>query len=242
METEIINGFATVNPATEKEIKSYHYMTDEEAIETVKKCHEAFLEWRHTSFEERAKILQKIGEGLRSRKEEYAALMTKEMGKIQKQGISEIELCAAICDYTAENGVDALQDIERELPEGGKGIITHSPIGVIYGIQPWNFPAYQAIRYSIANLMAGNGVLLKHAQSVTGSALLLQEIYEEAGLPKHLFSVLLIDHDQSDKIIEHDLVRGVTMTGSAGAGKKIAKKSGEALKKLYWNWGVMMRI
>jgi succinate-semialdehyde dehydrogenase/glutarate-semialdehyde dehydrogenase len=110
-------------------------------------------------------------------------------------------------------------------------VITYSPIGVVYGIQPWNFPTYQVIRYSIANLMAGNGVLLKHAESVTGSAKLLETIYENAGLPKHLFTVLLIDHDQSDKVIDNDLVRGVTLTGSPEAGKTIGKKAGEKLKK-----------
>jgi succinate-semialdehyde dehydrogenase/glutarate-semialdehyde dehydrogenase len=231
METQNEIGFTTINPANGNEIKGYELMTQEEAEETVKNCHKAFLEWRKRPIDERGKIIEKIGKVLQERKEEFSELMTQEMGKLLKQGGQEIDLCSAICKYTAAHGPKQLADEERELPEGGKGMITHAPIGVIYGIQPWNFPAYQAVRYSISNLMAGNGVLLKHAENVTGSALLLQEIYEEAGLPKNLFSVLIIDHDQSDKVIENELVRGVTLTGSEEAGKIIAKKAGAALKK-----------
>lgn len=225
------NTFSTINPTSEEEIKTYTYMTNEAAEKVVKKCHEAYLKWRHFPVAERAKIIKAIGKELMAQKEKFAALMTEEMGKLLRQGHQEIELCAGICEFTATEGIDVLKDVERELSDGGKGIISYLPIGVIYGIQPWNFPAYQVIRYSIANLMAGNGILLKHAQNVTGSALLLEEIYETAGLPKDLFKVLIIDHDQSDKIIENDLVRGVTLTGSSEAGKIIAKKSGEFLKK-----------
>lgn len=223
--------FATINPTSEEEIKTYTYMTTDEALNAVKKCHKAYLQWRMKPINERAKIIKAIGEELMNQKDKLAALMTEEMGKLIKQGHQEIELCAGICEFTSTEGINLLKDEERDLADGGKGIITYSPIGVIYGIQPWNFPAYQVIRYSIANLMAGNGVLLKHAQNVTGSALLLQEIYETAGLPKDLFKVLIIDHDQSDKIIEHDFVRGVTLTGSSEAGRIIGKKSGEVLKK-----------
>ncbi|APU69566.1 NAD-dependent succinate-semialdehyde dehydrogenase [Christiangramia flava] len=221
----------TINPATEEILKTYEWMSDAEMDQAIEECHNAYLKWRLVTPKDRAKIISKIGEKLTAHKEEFAQLMTSEMGKLVEQGKQEMELCAAICEYTAKNGPEALQDEERELPEGGKGLITYSPLGVIYGIQPWNFPCYQAIRYSIANLMAGNGVLLKHAENVTGSALLLEKIYREAGVPENLFKVLLITHDQSDQVIENDLVRGVTLTGSAKAGKTIAKKAGEKLKK-----------
>ncbi|OAB79562.1 NAD-dependent succinate-semialdehyde dehydrogenase [Cochleicola gelatinilyticus] len=221
----------TINPATGEKIESYNLMSNTEAKEAVQQCHDAFLEWRHTPIEERAKIIKAIGKQLKDRSEELTALMTQEMGKLLKQSKQEVELCAGICDYTAKTGPKALANEERELPEGGKGVIAYSPIGVIYGIQPWNFPVYQVIRYSIANLMAGNGVLLKHAENVTGCGKMLEEIYEQAGLPKHLFKLLVIDHDQSDTIIENDLVRGVTLTGSPKAGKAIGEKAGAALKK-----------
>ncbi|TDU40059.1 succinate-semialdehyde dehydrogenase/glutarate-semialdehyde dehydrogenase [Gelidibacter sediminis] len=223
--------FATVNPATEEEIATYTYMTSETAFKAVEECHSAYLEWRTRPVEDRAKIIKSIGKELINQKDKLAKLMTEEMGKLLRQGHQEIELCAGICEFTGTEGIKYLKDEERDLAEGGKGIITYSPIGVIYGIQPWNFPTYQVIRYSIANLLAGNGILLKHAKNVTGSALLLQEIYNTAGLPNDLFKVLIVDHDLSDKIIEHDLVRGVTLTGSSEAGRIIGKKAGAVLKK-----------
>ncbi|MUP47247.1 NAD-dependent succinate-semialdehyde dehydrogenase [Gramella sp. BOM4] len=221
----------TYNPTTGEELKTYDLMSDQEVKNAVQACHDAFLKWKSKPAEDRAAVIKKIGEKLAERQDELVKLMTREMGKLLKQGEQEVELCSGICDYTAKNGPEALQDEERELPEGGKGTITYSPIGVIYGIQPWNFPCYQVVRYSIANLMAGNGILLKHAENVTGSALLLEEIYEEAGLPKGLFKVLRISHDQSNDVIKNELVRGVTLTGSSEAGKKIAQLAGEELKK-----------
>ncbi|MEO2071418.1 MAG: NAD-dependent succinate-semialdehyde dehydrogenase [Zunongwangia sp.] len=222
----------TVNPTTGKSLKDYPLMTNEEASEAVKKCHEAFVKWKKYSLAERAEVLKKIGSTLKDYKEEFSKLMTSEMGKLVSQAEEEIDLCAAICEYTAGNGQKELaNEPERELPDGGRGIITYSPIGVIYGIQPWNFPAYQVVRYAIANLMAGNGVLLKHAEGTTGSGLMLEEIFEKAGLPKGLFTVLIIDHDQSDDIIDNDFVRGVTFTGSPNGGRAVAKKAAGNLKK-----------
>lgn len=220
----------TINPLTEEVLATYDYMSDEEASAVVKASHEAYLQWRLRSLDERAKVVAAIAKALRDRKEEFAQLMTNEVGKLIKDSRTEVDLCAAICDYTAQQGPTVLADEERKV-EGATGIVTHSPIGVVYGIQPWNFPAYQAIRYSIASLMAGNGVLLKHAESCTGSGLLLRDIYESAGLPKGLFGVLLISHDQSNAIVENDLVRAVTLTGSEAAGRTVAAKAAEALKK-----------
>ena len=220
----------TINPLTEEVLQTYPIMTDAEANDVVRKSHEAHLEWRLKSLEERAKIIGAIGEQLRKDKDAFAQLMTDEVGKLLGGSKQEIDLCVGICDYTAKNGPDMLADEERELQQG-RGIVTHSPMGVIYGIQPWNFPCYQAVRYSISSLMVGNGVLLKHSENCTGSALKLKEIYEAAGLPKDLFGVLLITHDQSDKIIEHDLVRGVTLTGSDKAGRTVAQKAASVTKK-----------
>lgn len=220
----------TINPLTEEVLATYSYMSDDEAAATVKASHDAFLQWRLRSLDERAKVIADIAKALRARKEAFAQLMTDEVGKLIEDSRTEVELCASICDYTAKQGPVALADEERDV-EGATGIVTHAPIGVVYGIQPWNFPAYQAIRYSIASLMAGNGVLLKHAESCTGSGLLLRDIYESAGLPKGLFGVLLITHDQSNDIVENDLVRAVTLTGSEAAGRTVAAKAGAALKK-----------
>ncbi|MGR3316064.1 NAD-dependent succinate-semialdehyde dehydrogenase [Roseovarius indicus] len=220
----------TVNPATEETIDTYKTMSDEEMRAAIELCHGAFNEWKLVSLEERAKVIKAIGQALRDNKEEFAQLMTEEVGKLIGDSRDEIELCAAICDFTAETGPKELADEERDIPDG-TGVITYAPVGVIYGIQPWNFPCYQAVRYAVANLMAGNGVMLKHAENCTGSGLFLRDVMKKAGLPEHLFTVLLIDHDQSDKVIAHNLVRGVTLTGSDGAGRIVAEQAAKHLKK-----------
>ncbi len=229
--TAVKNDITTINPTTGKNLTSYNYMTDEEVKNTIDKSHKAFLDWKTKSFEERGTIIKAIGKELLNYKPELAELMTNEMGKLLKQSQQEVELCAGICDYSADNASEFLKNEERELQDGSKGIITYAPIGVIYGIQPWNYPSYQVIRYTITNLMAGNSILLKHAANVTGTAKLLETIFTTAGLPKGLFSVLLIDHDQSDLVITNKKVRGITLTGSPKAGEIIGEKAGKALKK-----------
>ena len=224
-------GVTTINPTTEEKLDFYPYMTDHELTGAIEKCHEAFLNWKTKSFDERGKILKSIGEKLKENKDELSHLMTDEMGKLLSQSKQEVDLCAAICEHTAKIAPKELADEERELPNGGRGRITYSPIGVIYGIQPWNFPAYQVIRYAIANLAAGNAVLLKHAANVTGCGEMIRDIFEKAGLPKNLFTTLIIDHDQSSSVIKNDLVRGVTLTGSPTAGEIIGEQAGKELKK-----------
>ena len=221
----------TVNPATGENIKEYNYMSKDEVNKIVDASHDAFLEWRKTSHEERAKVINSIGDTLMKYKEELSKLMTEERGKLYSQSLQEVDLCKGICDYTAEKGITALADDEREIENMKKGIVTYQPIGVIYGMQPWNFPAYQVFRYTIANLMAGNSILLKHAANVTGSGLLIEKIFHESDLPNDLFRTILIDHDQSEELIGHDKVRGVTLTGSDGAGSIVGQQAAKAIKK-----------
>jgi succinate-semialdehyde dehydrogenase/glutarate-semialdehyde dehydrogenase len=227
-----MSKITTINPATEETIETYDMMSEGEALERVEACHAAFLEWRKLSPKERAPYLNKIAEKLREHADELAELMTKETGKLLKDGKTEVELCAGIFEYSAQQGPDALADEERTHgPKGKRGVVTYQPIGVIYSIQPWNFPVYQPVRVLAANLIAGNGCVLKHASICTGSALRLRELCIEAGLPEDLFQVVVIGHDISDKLIEHDLVRGVTMTGSDGAGSHIGATAAKSLKK-----------
>ncbi|MEQ6248741.1 NAD-dependent succinate-semialdehyde dehydrogenase [Sulfitobacter sp. HNIBRBA3233] len=222
----------TKNPATEETLKSYDLMSTETAISEVEACHQAFLEWRKTTHEERGTHCRNIAKVLREHKEELAKLMTSEVGKLYKDGLTEVELCARIFEYSADHGPEALADEERTHSGGKKrGIVTYQPIGVIYSIQPWNFPLYQPVRVLAANLMAGNGCVLKHAEICTGSGIRLRELCIEAGLPEDIFKVIVIDHDTSDKLIEHKLVRGVTMTGSDRAGRQIGAAAAKALKK-----------
>ncbi|MDQ2094997.1 NAD-dependent succinate-semialdehyde dehydrogenase [Rhodalgimonas zhirmunskyi] len=221
----------TFNPATAEKLTSYDTMSESEAFAKIDACHAAFLDWRKKTHEERAPYLKAIAEKLREHQDELADLMTREMGKLRSSGGDEIALCAALFDYSADQGPSKLADEQRDLGNGQKGLITYQPIGVIYSVQPWNFPFYQPVRVLAAALIAGNGCVLKHASISSGSALRLREICIEAGLPEDLFQVLLIDHDTSDKVITHDKVRGVTMTGSDKAGAHIGTKAAAALKK-----------
>lgn len=222
----------TCNPATRKPLETYDLMGKEEAFEKIDAAHAAFENWRLRSHEERAPVLRKIAEVLRENTDRLSNLMTRETGKLLRDGKTEVELCARLFEYTADNGPAELADEEREHSGGKKrGIVTYSPIGVIYSVQPWNFPLYQPVRVLAANVMAGNAVILKHASICTGSGLLLRDLCLEAGLPKGLFEVILVDHDVSDEIIEHDKIRAVTMTGSDGAGAHIGKTAAAALKK-----------
>ncbi len=222
--------FKTINPTTGKEIASHSYMTDAQVEESIQQSHKAFLKWKTKSIEERGEIIKSIGKELQNYKKELAELMTDEMGKLLSQSNHEVDLCTSICNYSAENAPEFLKSEERKL-DNGRGIITYSPIGIIYGIQPWNYPSYQVLRYTIVNLMAGNSILLKHASNVTGTAKLLKSIFDTAGLPEGIFNVMVIEHEQSNAIIEHKLVRGVTLTGSPVAGEKIGEKAGAQLKK-----------
>jgi succinate-semialdehyde dehydrogenase/glutarate-semialdehyde dehydrogenase len=232
-----MTDITTVNPTTGKDIKDYDYMSSDEVNKIIDASHQAFLEWRQVSHEQRAKVITSIGDTLLKHKEELAKLMTEERGKTYEASLGEVDLCKAICDFTAEQGAAALAEDERETEGLKKGLISYEPIGIIYGIQPWNFPAYQVFRYTIANLMAGNSILLKHASNVTGSGLLIEKILHESDLPDALFRTLLISHDQSEKVIEHDKVRGVTLTGSDVAGRVVAQQAAKVLKKTVMELG-----
>lgn len=222
----------TVNPATDHVIAEYEQMDAETAFQKIEAAHKAFLAWRSKSHTERAEFLREIAAALRDNATDLAELMTKETGKLIRDGKTEIELSAQIFEYTAEQGPDMLADEERKHSGGKKdGFVAYCPIGVIYSIQPWNFPIYQPVRVLAANLMAGNAVILKHAEICTGSGLKLRDICLGAGLPEGLFDVIVIDHDTSDDVIAHEKVRGVTMTGSDGAGRHIGAQATKNLKK-----------
>lgn len=227
-----MSTLTTINPATEEAIQTYTLMTEREATERVEACHAAFLEWRKLTHHERAPFLTRIGQTLRDHTDELAALMTRETGKLLTDGRLEVEICAAICDYTAQHGPAVLaDDMRTHGPDQKRGLVSYQPIGVIYSIQPWNFPLYQPIRVLAANLMAGNSCVLKHASICTGSGLRLRELCIEAGLPEDLLQVIVIDHDTSDILIAHPKVRGVTLTGSDGAGRHVGAAAAKVLKK-----------
>jgi succinate-semialdehyde dehydrogenase/glutarate-semialdehyde dehydrogenase len=226
----------TINPTTEEVLTTFDDHTDAEVEAIVEAAHNAFSDWRRRPLKERADVIREIASLLRERSDELAKVMTDEMGKVLAHGKREIELCAQICEWTADNAARELDEEERPL-DGGRAIITYQPVGIIFGIQPFNFPAYQVIRYSIPQLVAGNAVLLKHAHSVWGSAMFLERLYHDAGVPADLFRALKISSDQSNDLIAHPLIRGVTLTGSGNAGSVVAAEAGKHLKKTVMEFG-----
>lgn len=219
-----------INPFTEEVIKKFEYESQKDVEAKLDKAHETFLSWRETSFNERAEILNKFASLLNEQAEEIASIMTKEMGKTHKEGLAEVELCVGIAKYCAENGEKYLSPDEETLEEG-RACTHYSPMGVIFSIQPWNFPFYQVIRYSAHAIMAGNTTLLRHASNVWMSAEKLEKLYLEAGLPEGVFQHLYAKHDDIEFLYEEQRVKLVTFTGSPGTGAKVAEKAAKNLKK-----------
>jgi len=223
-------AITSINPATGKTIKTYDEMTPEQAAAAVAQAHETWRTWRATSFAERAKPMKKTAEMLRKRKDELAKLMAVEMGKPLMQGAAEAEKCAWACDYYADNAEAHLApDVIKT--EGAKSYVAFEPLGVVLAIMPWNFPLWQVYRFAAPALMAGNVGVLKHASNVPGCALIIEEIFNQAGFPDGAFRSLLIGNAQVRAVIEHPLVRAVTLTGSTPAGKAVASQAGAVLKK-----------
>ena len=192
------NSTTTINPFTEQPIKSYDLLSNaaaERAIDNADKC---FASWKLTPLAKRAELAEKLAQIIEDRQEQLMTLMTDEMGKVRAQGAEEVKLCAEICRYTAKQAKSVLADEEREFAQG-KAIVTYQPLGVILGIQPWNFPLYQVIRYSITNVVAGNTTVLKHAANVFGMAEEIEAMYLAAGFPPHCYQSLLIDGETASK-------------------------------------------
>ncbi|MFW6063033.1 MAG: NAD-dependent succinate-semialdehyde dehydrogenase [Chloroflexota bacterium] len=219
-----------VNPATDETIREYEEHSPGEAATIVEAANTAYHSWRHTTFAERARYMHQAAQILRDRADEFARLMAEEMGKPVRDGRSEAEKCAWVCDYYADN---AEAFLEREIVEtdARTSFVTFQPLGVVLAVMPWNFPFWQVFRFAAPNLMAGNAGVLKHASNVPGCALAIEDIFQEAGFPQDVFRTLLVSSKQVNAIIENPHVRAVTLTGSTPAGKAVAAKAGEVLKK-----------
>jgi len=221
---------ASVNPATGQRIKTYDEMTPAQVSAAVAQAHEAWKSWRKTSFADRGKLMKSAGEILRRRKEEFARLMAIEMGKPLKQGVAETEKCAWSCDYYADHAEGHLAP-DVITTDASKSYVACDPLGVVLAVMPWNFPLWQVFRFAAPALMAGNAAVLKHASNVPGCALVIEEVFDQAGFPKGVFRTLLIGSSQVKAVIEHPLVRAVTLTGSTPAGKAVAAQAGAVVKK-----------
>src|SRR5207249_553564 len=219
-----------INPANGEVIATYDEMAPGTVKTIVEDVHKAFLEWRRASFGERARPMRQTAEILRTEASNFARLMAREMGKPLRDGVAEAQKCATACDFYAENAERFLAR-ETVATDARKSFVTFNPLGVILAVMPWNFPFWQVFRFAAPSLMAGNAAVLKHSANVPGCALAIEEIVRRAGFPENLFRTLMIGSRQVEAVIEHPLIRAATLTGSGAAGRAVARKAGELLKK-----------
>jgi succinate-semialdehyde dehydrogenase/glutarate-semialdehyde dehydrogenase len=224
------NTIQTVNPATGEPGRSYDEISVADALAAAAAAHDAFLKWRRTSFAERAGVVRKAAQILRTREDEFARLMTQEMGKTHAEGRAEVEKCALNCEWFADQAEHYLAREPVDIG-GPEAFVTYNPLGVVLAIMPWNFPFWQVFRFAAPALMAGNGALLKHASNVPGCALAIEGVLHEAGVPKDLFRTLLLPTREVEALIKDRHVAAVTLTGSVAAGKAVASEAGSVLKK-----------
>lgn len=220
----------STNPATGETVAEYDEHTDEQVRALIAEAHERQVEWRRTGFAHRADILRATADQLESRAGELGALMAAEMGKPVADGRGEAEKCAWVCRYYADHAEGHLADVPIDA-DRAKSYLHHEPLGLVLAVMPWNFPLWQVFRFAAPALMAGNGALLKHASNVTGCALAIEELFADGGAPPGLFRTLKVGSGAVEAVLENDLVRAATLTGSVPAGSAVAATCGRLLKK-----------
>jgi len=220
----------TRNPFDNQVIRRFDEMTPLAVDVAISIADETYQSWRLTTYPHRADLLHAVAKLMRQRKDRLAKLITLEMGKLIAQSYAEIELSAQIVDYYAEHGETFLEDKRLE-PDYGEAYVKSSPIGVLLGVEPWNFPFYQVARFAAPNIMVGNVVLVKHASNVPQCALAIADLFEEANAPEGLYTNLFLSGDRIDEVVADVRIKGVSLTGSEAAGASIATSAGKALKK-----------
>ena len=220
----------TINPSTNNLVKSFSEMSIKEVDAAIAKSTTTFRDWRKTSYKERADLLHKVAALMRTKKTSLAKLITLEMGKIIAQAEGEIDLSADILDYYATNGARFLADKPFN-PEFGEALVRFTPMGVLLGVEPWNFPFYQVARFVAPNIMVGNTILLKHASIVPQCALAIEDLFKEANAPAGLYTNLLLSGKRASEIVSDPRIKGVSLTGSELAGASLASEAGKYLKK-----------
>lgn len=220
----------SVNPTDNNELKTYETIADDKLSGLVEKAHEAYLNWRQTTFEQRKDVILTFAGNLRDRTDEFAELITLEMGKRISESRKEILFCAEIAEFYAHGAEKFLADQPMEV-EDANAYIKYEPIGVLMGVMPWNFPFYQVTRFATPNIMAGNAIMLKHASNVPQCAEKIDQLFDECGTPDGIYTNLFIPTESVEKIIAHKLIRGVSLTGSEKAGAAVAGLAGKNLKR-----------
>ena len=229
-------AITTINPTTGRLEKTFSEISKEELLAKINSAELAYQSWRVTDFQFRKTKMLNAASILRSEKEIFGKLLTLEMGKTLAQAIGEVEKCAWVCEYYAENGENILQE-EIIQTDADKSYVRFDPLGVILAVMPWNFPFWQVFRFAAPSLMAGNTALLKHASNVPQCALAIEDIFKQAGFPDNVFQTLLISSSMVDEVIQHPFVKAATLTGSEPAGKSVASACGKLLKKTVMELG-----
>ncbi|HRL49268.1 MAG TPA: NAD-dependent succinate-semialdehyde dehydrogenase [Propioniciclava sp.] len=226
-------SYATINPYTGQTVATFPDATDAQVAEALEQAHTTFQAWRQTTFEQRRAVLTKAAQLLRADKDALAAILTLEMGKITAEALAEVELSAKIFEFYAEKaeGLLAPEPITVKEKSTGEAIVVKEPLGVLFAVEPWNFPYYQLARIAAPQLSAGNTLVLKHASNVPQAAARFEKLLLDAGLPVGGFTNLYATRDQIASIIADDRVRGVALTGSEAAGAVVAQQAAAALKK-----------
>ncbi|MEO8780076.1 MAG: NAD-dependent succinate-semialdehyde dehydrogenase, partial [Rhodanobacter sp.] len=222
-------AYSSVNPFNGKLLKSFDQLTDQQLEAKLAAAENCYKTWKHTSYAERAKIIGKAATLLSERVDEFAHTMTLEMGKRIEEARGEVKFSADILAYYAKNAERFLAP-EKLNPTVGNAHMESSPIGVIFGVEPWNFPYYQLARVAGPHLMAGNVLVIKHAGCVPQCAIAFEKLFIDAGAPVGLYTNLLISHEQSDAVVDDVRIKGVALTGSVEAGRSIAARAGKNLK------------
>jgi succinate-semialdehyde dehydrogenase/glutarate-semialdehyde dehydrogenase len=221
--------YQTVNPATGESLATHRTQDLASAREVLAAAHAAQPPWAARTVEERAALSSRLAAVLRKHKADWARLMSLEMGKPSGEAGAELDKCAWLCEVYAENAAAWLAD-QPVTADGRDHRVVYEPLGVILSIMPWNYPFWQALRFGVPTLLAGNTSVLKHARNVTGCALALGEAFAEAGFPDGAFGVVLADHEVTDALLADPRTAGVSLTGSTGAGRRVAARAGELLK------------
>jgi len=221
----------SVNPATGELLAEFDAWDQETLDYVVTQAGYMFSDWsKLTPIEDRCIMMKRVAEVLRDDVDPLAELITLEMGKTLVEAKAEIEKCAWVCDFYAENGSKFLADEVVET-NATKSYVAYLPLGVVLAVMPWNFPFWQVFRFAAPALISGNVAVLKHASNVPQCALAMEEVFRKAGFPDHVFSTLMIGSDQVESVIRHPAVRAVTLTGSENAGRQVASIAGSELKK-----------
>ncbi len=232
-----MTAYKTVNPATGETLKEFPLATAEEMEQSVASSHAAFRSWRSTPVEDRATVIGRVAEIYTERTEELARLIATEMGKPLAQAKGEVKLVASIYAYYAAEGPGFLADEPLAVASGGDAFVRTSPIGALLGIMPWNYPYYQVARFAAPNLMLGNTIMLKHAGNCPQSAVAIEQIFKDAGLPEGAYVNVFLDNDQVAEVIADPRVQGVSLTGSERAGAAVGEVAGRNLKKFVLELG-----